>query len=146
MEPLIYIVIIIAIIVLPDILAKSKKKKEYEYPDFDDMDSTKKVPGQIIIKKEDTLSNSEEVYFDLDDFFKTEYQQKAKLKMPEPKKDDVQTEHMDYADEVLEESSVVPQYAAIQNRLSGNDIVRGIIFAEIIMKPRAYRPFRGSNT
>ena len=155
MELLLYVVIFIAIIIVPEILAKSKKKTEYKYPDFEDMDNTTKVPGQIIIKKEDTLSTFEEIYFDLEDFFKTEYQQKVKVQEPEPKLTGTQKKYMQYMDKAPEEktpekkalknSSVVPQALAAQNQLSRNDIVRGIVFSEIIMKPRAYRPFRGPN-
>ncbi|MDL2281047.1 hypothetical protein LJC10_04235 [Selenomonadales bacterium OttesenSCG-928-I06] len=152
MEILIYVVLFIIITSLPEILAKSKKKKkEYKYPDFDDEVSSTKDSGQIIIKKEDTLSTSEEVYFDLEDFFKKEYQKKVKVQEPKPQITDTQKKYMEYIDkapkeEVVQESNVIPQTLVAKNQFSRDDFIKGFVFSEIIMKPRAYRPFRGPNT
>ena len=151
MELIVYVLIFLALTILPEILGKSKKKKkEYEYPDFDDIPKQTKKPGKIIIKTEDTYSTSEGVYFDLEDFFKDEYKEEVEVK-EEPKLTATQKKYLEYLDKspeekTLKETKIISEVSHHKNGISKNNIVQGFIFSEIVMKPRAYRPFRGPNS
>ena len=123
MDSLIPLLLILILYLVPEILKRRKKPKEYEYPDI-----PAKVPQPVEVKPVEFKAKPPAApvsdYVASPAAFAGEVSAKPVMAMPEP----------------VEVPFSTAATSPWQGKLSPQIIQNGLIFAEILQPPRAYRP------
>lgn len=114
MEIVIVLILLAILYLVPELLRRSRYfERKYEYPEIPEKMQAGKAPVQ-------------ELYETYEDYDNKLYTGKEAVTMPA----------------VVSTEINVPEQSAWQGKLDGNTILNGVIFAEILQPPRAYRPIR----
>lgn len=123
MDSLIPLLLILLLYLVPELLKRRKNPKEYEYPDI-----PAKVPQPVEVKPVETKIKSHTapvIDYVASPAFTKNVTVKPAMVMPDP----VDVPH------------IVESVSPWQGKLSQEIVQNGLIFAEILQPPRAYRPF-----
>ncbi len=114
MEIVLVLILLAILYLVPELLRRRGYfEREYEYPEIPEQTPTAKSPVQ----------NTPEFYVDYDNQI---YKNNNTVTMPA----------------AVNIQSSAPEKSAWQGKLDNNAVLNGIIFAEILQPPRAYRPLR----
>ncbi|MBP2638814.1 MAG: hypothetical protein H6Q72_4721 [Firmicutes bacterium] len=122
MDSLIPLLLMLLLYLVPELLKRRKNPKEYEYPDI-----PAKVPQPVEVKPVENKTKplaAQVPDYALSPAFNGNVVAKPAMVMPEP----VDVPHLD---------DLVSPW---QGKLSPQIVQNGLIFAEILQPPRAYRP------
>ena len=120
MDSLIPLLLMLLLYLVPELLKRRKNPKKYEYPDI-----PAKVPQPVEIKPVESKSKPFAADYAASPATLTgDAAAKPAMVMPDP----------------VEVPHVVDSVSSWQGKLSPQVIQNGLIFAEILQPPRAYRP------
>lgn len=122
MDSLIPLLLMLLLYLVPELLKRRKNPKEYEYPDI-----PAKVPQPVEVKPVEIKTKpyaAPAADYALSSSFNGQSAAKPAMAMPEP----VDVPH------------IVESVSPWQGKLSPQIVQNGLIFAEVLQPPRAYRP------